>query len=320
MANNHVVESSPDNVINDMCAEGVEVDGKAARPRKEREVHLDSYGDPGNPTIILLHGGGMGGWMWRPQIESLSGAYQLLVPDLPAHGRSSDETFTMVGAARAVAAAIREHGHQGRAHVVGLSLGAQVAVQLLADDPDVVDRAMISSALVRPYPVVGRTPAWAFRVAYRLLRPLSRYDWWVRLNMRPYGDGMATYLTDWKASLQALTPAGYAAFSRANLELRIPTELRDRTIPALVVAAEQELPIMRASARDLARALPRATGRLVRLPGSPSAAAAHAWSLTYPDLFTAALRAHLEDRPLPAFLVDFPSVPGQGGLAGSGLL
>lgn len=26
-------------------------------------------------------------------------------------------------------------------------------------------------------------------------------------------------------------------------------------------------------------------------------------SLTYPDLFTAALLAHLEDRPLPAFLV-----------------
>ena len=103
--------------------------------------------------------------------------------------------------------------------------------------------------------------------------------------------------------MQALTPAGYAGFSRANLELRIRAELRDRTIPALVVAAERELPIMRASARDLARTLPRATGRLVRLPGSPSAAAAHAWSLTYPDLFTAALLAHLEDRPLPAFLV-----------------
>ena len=39
-----------------------------------------------------------------------------------------------------------------RAHVVGLSEGAQVVVALLSRHPEVVDQRMISSAILRPLP------------------------------------------------------------------------------------------------------------------------------------------------------------------------
>ncbi len=43
------------------------------------------------PTILFLHGGGGGRWMWQPQVERLAD-YHLLIPDLPGHGDSSSYT------------------------------------------------------------------------------------------------------------------------------------------------------------------------------------------------------------------------------------
>ncbi len=54
-------------------------------------------GDPSNPSIIFLHGGGGAGWMWQPQVDALKDAYHLLVPDLPEHGRSAEiKPFTTI--------------------------------------------------------------------------------------------------------------------------------------------------------------------------------------------------------------------------------
>ena len=86
------------------------------------------------PTIVFLHGGGVSGWSWQPQIEAFPD-YDLLVPDLPEHGRSLAEApFTIPDAAVRIADLIRDRGHDGRAHVIGLSLGVgHPAIQLLGD-------------------------------------------------------------------------------------------------------------------------------------------------------------------------------------------
>ncbi len=74
-----------------------------------------------------------------------------MVPDLPGHGDSVDIRLTSIeDAANRVAELIREKAHGGKAHVVGLSLGAQVAVYLLAQSPELVDHAVVSSALLKP--------------------------------------------------------------------------------------------------------------------------------------------------------------------------
>src|SRR5579863_3294566 len=98
------------------------------------------------PTICFLHGGGVSGWMWRPQVESLQDTYHCLIPDMPEHGQSATiRPFTIADTAHRIAALICERAHGGRAHVIGLSEGAQVAVQILGSSPEVVDHAIISS-------------------------------------------------------------------------------------------------------------------------------------------------------------------------------
>ena len=131
------------------------------------------------PTIVFLHGGGVSGWSWQPQIEAFPD-YHLLVPDLPEHGRSLAEApFTFPDAAARVAGLIRDRGHAGRAHVIGLSLGAQTAIQLLASAPDLVDHALLSGALVRGLPGVSLVqPTITAYMPFRNIPAL------VRANMR----------------------------------------------------------------------------------------------------------------------------------------
>ncbi len=108
------------------------------------------------PTICFLHGGGVSGWMWCPQVEALQDTYHCLIPDMPEHGLSAAiRPFTIADTARRMAEFIRERAHGRRAHVIGLSEGAQVVVQLLGSAAEVVDHAIISSALVHPLPGVG---------------------------------------------------------------------------------------------------------------------------------------------------------------------
>ncbi len=64
-------------------------------------------------------------------------------------------------AATAVAELIRSRVGTGRVHVVINSLGAQVGVQLLATEPELVDRAVLCGTIVNAMPVVRLTaPSW----------------------------------------------------------------------------------------------------------------------------------------------------------------
>ena len=115
--------------------------------------------------------------MWRPQVEALQDTYHCLIPDLPEHGLSAAvQPFTIADAARRVAELIRERGHGGCAHVIGLSEGAQITVQLLGN-ARFVDHAIVSSALMHPLPGIGLLGPRAFALIFRLFAaPFLRSD------------------------------------------------------------------------------------------------------------------------------------------------
>ena len=132
-------------------------------------------GPVGAPAIVFLHGGTMSGWSWEPVVQPMQG-YRCLVPDLTGFGKSSQQgPFEMDRAADAVAEVIRSQVGSGRAHVVGLSLGAQVGVQLMATEPKLVDRAVLCGTVINTMP--------GARVTGFLLGSLSRntlYRWVIK--------------------------------------------------------------------------------------------------------------------------------------------
>ncbi len=269
------------------------------------DLYINETGSANHPTIVFLHGGGGGAWMWQPQMEGLSDAFHCLAPDLPEHGRSMQvKPFTIRGSAGRIADLIRERVPGGKAHVVGLSEGAQITVALLSLAPEVVDHAIISSAILRPIPFSWMLTPGMVGLMYDLsVPPFKNNDWWIRINMK-YAAGIPDeYFSQQKQAFQATTRQGFVHLMVENQAFRLPAGLERATAPTLVVVGSKEYAAMIQSGRDLLAALPHATGRMVSLGKGASMAQEHNWSMNAPELFTRMVRAWVTDQPLPEELV-----------------
>jgi pimeloyl-ACP methyl ester carboxylesterase len=259
-------------------------------------------GNPSAPTIVFLHGGGGAGWMWQPQVEALKNDYHLLVPDLPEHGRSADiKPFTIADSVTYVAELIRTQARGGKAHVVGLSEGAQITVALLAAAPELVDHTVISSALVREMFGMGWFSVGFWATMYRSIEPLNKYEWWMRLNMRFYGIP-DRFLPEMRETYRTLTADAFANVIVENQRFRLPAGLKRVTAPTLVVGGRKEYKIMHQSIQDVAAAIPGAQAYLVHHTKRMPLNEEHNWNLSAPELFTRTVRAWIEGRPLPSEL------------------
>jgi pimeloyl-ACP methyl ester carboxylesterase len=266
-------------------------------------LYIQESGPVTAPTIVFLHGGGGGGWMWQPQIEQLDD-YHCLVPDLPEQGQSVNEKpFTIQGSAEQIAELIRARAHGGKAHVVGLSEGAQITVALLSIASERVDHAIVSSALVRPIPggslMTPRLIAFAYRWS---VRPFKNSEWWIRLNMKYAAGVPERYYPQFSQTFRELTESGFTNVMVENQRFRLPQGLDRVKVPTLIIVGKKEYAAMRQSARDLAAAISGAQAYEVMHTRKMSVAEEHNWNLTAPELFTQTVRAWITDQPLPAAL------------------
>jgi pimeloyl-ACP methyl ester carboxylesterase len=137
------------------------------------------------PAIVFLHGTRLSRAVWTPQLEALGDEFRGIALDLPGHGGRAADPFSLDGAVEIAAAAIRDEAADGRAVVVGLSLGGYVAMVLAARHPELVRGLVIAGASAEPVgirllayralaaamarfdgPRVGRLNGWFFRARY----------------------------------------------------------------------------------------------------------------------------------------------------------
>lgn len=235
-------------------------------------------------SIVFLHGGGLSGRMWQPVIERLPD-FDCLAPDLPEHGQNRHiGPFDLEDAARRTAALIRGQTPNGRAHVVGLSLGGAVALTLARIDPEVADHLMVS----------GTTAALS-----KFLAGVSELSLWMLRFYKP--DALV------RATVKSMRiPAAYeplfaddlrhsisADFNRALIHALRRQQLPETLAsPLLVLVGEHETIPAKQAARTLARIYPQAASRMVPNSG-------HVWALEDPDLFAETTRAWVRGSPLP---------------------
>jgi len=249
-------------------------------------MYVQEVGPAGAPTIVLLHGAGVGGWMWRDTMAALSEVH-LLVPDMPEQGKSQDAgLFSVAGTARLVADLIAERAHGGKAFVAGLSLGAQVTVALLGSRPDVVLGAFASGTLVRPVTGVRLVNAMI-----PLYMPMRNARWLVRANMKAL-EIPDEFESDVARETAALTTASYRRMTVENVAFRVPPGLGSVTCPVLITVGEREMKVMKESARDLVAAAPSARAFIVAGHG-------HNWPVQDPGLYAQVVRAWMANGPLP---------------------
>ena len=176
-------------------------------------------------------------------------------------------------------------------------------VALLSRHPEMVDHAMISSAILRPLPGSSMYTPGLIKLMHRwFMEPLKNNDWWIRLNMH-YAAGIPDeFYEEFKRSFQSTTEDGLTNMMLANLRFRLPPGLEKVKSPVLVVTGSKEYKQMKESARDLLKVLPNARGVAVDLGNKATLAQEHNWALSAPELFTQTIAAFIEDRELPSEL------------------
>lgn len=111
-----------------------------------QELFFESHNEDKPETIILLHGLLSSHKEWDLVIPHLRG-YHVLAVDLNGHSRSRDiQPTTTVASAKNVAALIRNHAKDGKAHVVGLSFGGFVGLVVAKTHPELVLSLFASGA------------------------------------------------------------------------------------------------------------------------------------------------------------------------------
>ena len=108
------------------------------------------FGQQNPDVVMLLHGGGLSWWNYREAAKRLAERYHVVLPVLDGHA-DSDAPFTSIedNAARLISYIDAHFG--GQVLVLGgLSLGGQIAVEMLSQRKDVCRYALIESALVKP--------------------------------------------------------------------------------------------------------------------------------------------------------------------------
>lgn len=252
------------------------------------DLFVRESGPSDAPVVVFLHGGRMSGWSWGPVVERM-GRYRCLVPDLPQFGRSAGrEPFEIAGAAAAVAELIRCRTDNRRAHVIGFSLGAQVGLQLLAAEPDLVGRAMLCGTVINTMPGV---PA-----AQRVLGAFARtslFRWAINAHWRAHHVGFAPAKTDdYREDLRLMTGPLLAQIAMVSAGFSLPEGLEKSNAHTLLITGTEEMAFMRRWAASIARQMPHGTD-------SVAIGMSHDWPLRCPELFSRTVDRWLSQTPLP---------------------
>lgn len=241
--------------------------------------------DPRLAAIVFVHGAALDHsvWQWQSRYFAHHG-FSALAVDLPGHGRSPGAVRTSVEALSDWVAALVEAACVERAHVVGHSLGALVALDVAIRHPQRVAKlALLGAAAPMP---VGE----AFLAAAKDDSPaaLDMQSVWGHARLSALATsavpGMALL-----ASGRALTARAHPGVQHADLaacHAYAPAieSIRAIAAPTLVVTGRRDQMTPMKAGQALAREIPGA--RLVAVD------AGHAMMSEAPRETLAALRAH----------------------------
>jgi pimeloyl-[acyl-carrier protein] methyl ester esterase len=94
------------------------------------KLHTECFG--AGIDVFMVHGWGMHGGVWRDFAENLADRFRVTLVDLPGHGRSREQKFVSLEGVVEQLLAVAPP----KAHWLGWSLGASIALQTAASHPE----------------------------------------------------------------------------------------------------------------------------------------------------------------------------------------
>ena len=178
----------------------------------------------------------------------------MILPILDGHA-GSDRSFTTIEDNAAEIIDFIRSDLGGSVYLLGgLSLGAQVALEMLSQQGDICEYAIIESATVIPS-----------RVTHALIRPsiacsygLIKQKWFARLQFRSLKIKNELY-DDYYRDTCSITKEDMIAFLRANTSYTIKESLNNTNADVRIYYGEKEIRGIKQSAQRIKELLPNAS-------------------------------------------------------------
>ena len=241
------------------------------------------YGNQNTETVILLHGGGLSWWNYRDVAQLLSDRFHVVLPILDGHA-GSDAPFTSIedNAARIIDH-IDEHFGGKVLAVGGLSLGGQIAVEMLTQRPDICRFALLESTLVKPSKLTRALIKPTFGMSYGLIKQ----KWFAKMQAAYLGIPKALF-DDYYRDTCKISKEDMIAFLKANCGHSVKPALGNTKAKVHIVFGSKEQSAIRASGKMLHDTIPNST--LENLPGFRHGDL----SLNYPEQYAQIIVSLLE--------------------------
>ncbi|WP_210468742.1 alpha/beta fold hydrolase [Sporosarcina sp. 6E9] len=249
------------------------------------------YGDKNAPLMVFLHGGGVSSWMWDKQIQYFSN-YHCMTIDLPEHGASKHtENFTIQFSAEKINELIEEIANGKKVIVIGFSLGAQIAIQMLSINPSLIDYAFINSALVRPNSILRKMIKPSIKLTYPLVKVRS----FSKLQAKTLFIDEEYFETYYRESTQMKSDT-LIRILEENMSFEIPNDFKKVESKILVTVGEKEKSVMKNSAIEIVSSNSSCTGIIIPNAG-------HGISLANPDFFNQMIGKWIQEGTSPQDVV-----------------
>ena len=204
------------------------------------------YGAHNSQTIILLHGGGLSWWNYRDVAQLLSDRFHVVLPILDGHA-DSDAPFTSIeNNATRIIAHIDQHFGGKVLAVGGLSLGGQIAVEMLAQRPDICRFALLESTLVKPSKLTYALIKPTFGMSYGLIKQ----KWFSKMQAAYLGIPKKLF-NDYFRDTCKIIKGDMIAFLKSNSAYSIKPALRDAQAKVHIVFGSKEQSSIRTSGKLL---------------------------------------------------------------------
>ena len=207
---------------------------------------IKEYGKQNKETIMLLHGGGLSWWNYKIEIELLQKRFHVVIPILDGHAESDAEFISIEENAMRIISFIDEHYSGHILMIGGLSLGAQILLEILSQKNDICDYAIIESALALPMKITYKMIKPSFSLCYGLISK----KWFSKLQFNSLKIRKELF-NEYYQDTCNIKKDSLIAFMEANAKYQIKNSLRNTSAKVLILVGGKEREIMKTSARKI---------------------------------------------------------------------
>ena len=204
---------------------------------------VKEYGKSNKDIIMLLHGGGLSWWNYEEVSEILKSNYHVILPILDGHS-GSDRDFTSIENNANEIIEYIDNNYNGNVKLIGgLSLGAQILLDILSKRDNICEYAIIESALVFPMKMTNRFIESSINMSYGLINK----KWFSKLQFKSLK--IKEELFDkYYIDSSNITKNNMISFLKANSNYHLKN-IKTNKSKSIVVVGSKERPIMIKSAK-----------------------------------------------------------------------